>query len=491
MNSRSLAIGLLMVLFTVEAMAAQNAVDLKPSPQQIEWQDLEMGAIVHFGPNTFLNQEWGDGSADPKLFNPAQFDPEQWMRALQSAGIKYVVFVAKHHDGFCLWPTSQTAYSVKSSPWENGHGDVVKRVEQAARKYGLKFGVYLSPWDRHEPRYKNSDDYDRYYTAQLDELAQRYGDLEEFWLDGAGSEGHVYNFARYVEELRMSQPNTLLFADMALFEYGDIRWVGNEEGVISYENWNVIDRHGYLRWRPVEADTPLRKQHWFWHPNDEASLKSVPELISTYDQTVGRGGQLMLGVAPDNRGLLPDADVQRLQEFGATLKQRYRRNLAVHHLAGDREAERALDGNPDTFWSAPLGSHHAVLEVNLGRPVSFDHVLTMEWLNDGQHVQKYAVEVFRDGEWVRVAGGLAIGHKKIDAFPRTTASRVRLNILSSSAQAHIREFQIFDLEPSEHVALVAPPGHENHPHRHKHDGRENARFRSHAAAGDPSRTAEF
>lgn len=288
----------------------------------------------------------------------------------------------------------------------------------------------------------------------------------------------------------MSQPNTLLFADMALFEYGDIRWVGNEEGVISYENWNVIDRHGYLRWRPVEADTPLRKQHWFWHPNDEASLKSVPELISTYDQTVGRGGQLMLGVAPDNRGLLPDADVQRLQEFGATLKQRYRRNLAVHHLAGDREAERALDGNLDTFWSAPLGSHHAVLEVNLGRPVSFDHVLTMEWLNDGQHVQKYAVEVFRDGEWVRVAGGLAIGHKKIDAFPRTTASRVRLNILSSSAQAHIREFQIFDLEPSD-VALVAPPGHENHPHRHKHDGRENARFRSHAAAGDPSRTAEF
>lgn len=446
MNSRSLGIGLLVVLFTVTAVAAQNAVDLKPSPQQVEWQDLEMGAIIHFGPNTFLNQEWGDGSADPKVFNPSQFNPEQWMRALQSAGIKYVVFVAKHHDGFCLWPTAHTEYSVKNSPWENGKGDVVRRVEEAARKYGLKFGVYLSPWDRHEPRYKDSEDYDRYYTAELDELAQHYGDLEEFWLDGAGSAGHVYKFPRYIEELRMSQPNTLVFADMALFDYGDIRWVGNEEGVISYENWNVIDRHGYLRWRPVEADTPLRKQHWFWHPDDEASLKSVSELISTYEQTVGRGGQLMLGIAPDRRGLLPDSDVKRLAEFGAAITTRYRNNLASAHVPRGMESEPPLDGNPDTFWSAPVGSHHAVLEVNLGRLVSFDHALTMEWLNDGQHVQKYAIEVFRSGKWVRVAGGLAIGHKKIDAFPRTSASRVRLNILSSSAEAHIREFQIFNVE---------------------------------------------
>lgn len=427
-------------------IAAQNAVDLKPSPQQVEWQDLEMGAIIHFGPNTFLNQEWGDGTADPKIFNPTQFDPEQWMRALQAAGIKYVVFVAKHHDGFCLWPTAQTDYSVKSSPWENGKGDVVRRVEQAARKYRLKFGVYLSPWDRHEPRYKNSEEYDRYYLAELDELTQNYGDLEEFWLDGAGSGGHVYNFARYVEELRMSQPNTLVFADMALFEYGDIRWVGNEAGVISYENWNVIDRHGYLRWRPVEADTPLRKQHWFWHPEDEGSLKTVAELISTYDQTVGRGGQLMLGIAPDRRGLVPEADVRRLEEFGSALKQRYGKNLASSHVPGDKQTELALDDNPDTFWSAPAGSNHAVLEVNFGKPVSFNHTLTMEWLNAGQHVEKYAIEVYREGKWVRVAGGLAIGHKKIDEFARTTASRVRLNILSSSAEAHVREFQIFDVK---------------------------------------------
>jgi alpha-L-fucosidase len=436
---------LICFLAAMGAVCAQNSVDLKPSPQQVEWQDMEMGAIIHFGPNTFLDREWGDGTADPKVFNPTQFDPEQWMQALKSAGMKYVIFVAKHHDGFCLWPTEQTGYSVKSSPWENGQGDAVRRVEEAARKYGLKFGVYLSPWDRHEPRYSNSAEYDKYYAAELDELVQNYGDLEEFWLDGAGSEGHVYNFPHIIEELRTYQPNTLVFADVGLFEYGDIRWVGNEAGIIPYENWNVIDRHGYLRWRPVEADTPLRKEHWFWHPNDESSLKSLPELISTYEQTVGRGGQLVLGVAPDRRGLLPDADVQRLKEFGAALQRRYGNNLVGRHVRATPEEELALDGNPDTFWSAPAGSHHATLVVSFDKPITFDHALTMEWLNAGQHVQKYSVEVYKDGKWNEVVRGQAIGHKKIDVFSRVTALRVRLNILSSSADAHIREFQLFNV----------------------------------------------
>ena len=422
---------------------SQNASDLKPSPQQVEWQDLEMGAIIHFGPNTFLDREWGDGTADPKVFNPTQFDPEQWMRALRAAGISYVIFVAKHHDGFCLWPTSQTDYSVKSSPWKNGEGDMVREVEEAARKYGLKFGIYLSPWDRHEPRYANPAEYDKYYAAELDELAQGYGQLEEFWLDGAGSAGHVYNFSRIIEELRTYQPNTLVFADVGLFEYGDIRWVGNEDGVIPYENWNVIDRHAYLRWRPVESDTPLRKKHWFWHPNDESSVKSLPELMTTYEQTVGHGGQLILGIAPDRRGLLPDSDVQRLREFGDALRQRYGNNLAVKHIQGTPEEELALDNNPDTFWSAPVGSHHAVLEVKFEKPISFDRAVTMEWLNTGQLIERYSIEVFQQGKWIAVSQGQAVGHKKIDGFAPVTASRVRLNILSSSAEAHIREFQLF------------------------------------------------
>lgn len=427
--------------------AAQNVVDIKPSPQQVAWQDMEMGAIIHFGPNTFLDQEWGDGTADPKVFNPTQFDPEQWMQAIQSAGIKYVVFVAKHHDGFCLWPTAQTTYSVKSSPWENGRGDVVKRVEDAARKYGLKFGVYLSPWDRHEPRYSNAADYDIYYTAELDELAQNYGPLTEFWLDGAGSAGHVYNFARYVEELRTYQPNALVFADMALFDYGDIRWAGNEEGIVGDENWNVIDRHGYLRWRPAEADTPLRKAHWFWHPNDEASLKSVPELMAIYDHTVGRGAQLMLGLAPDRRGILPEADVERLKEFGAAIRARYGANLMAQRLPGGGDAALALDGDPDTFWSSPAGSRHAVIEATFARPITFNRALTMEWINEGQRVEKYAIEIFQDGEWKPVATGQAIGHKKIDSFAPVTAQRVRLHILSSAGEVRIREFQISNVQP--------------------------------------------
>jgi alpha-L-fucosidase len=435
---------LLFGLISFGPTVAQNEVDLKPSPQQLDWQDLEMGAIIHFGPNTFMDREWGDGTADPKVFNPTQFDPDQWMRILQAAGIRYVIFVAKHHDGFCLWPTQQTDYSVKSSPFENGKADIVGRVEGAALKYGMKFGVYLSPWDRHEPRYSNSTEYDKYYTAELDELAQHYGQLEEFWLDGAGSGGHVYNFPRIVEELRMLQPNTLVFADMALFEYGDIRWVGNEDGVVPYENWNVIDRHGYLRWRPVEADTPLRKNHWFWHPNDEASLKSVSELMTTYEQTVGRGGQLVLGIAPDQRGLISDADVTRLTEFGDAVRTRYGNNLIQKHLKAGDEEELALDGDPDTFWSAPPGSHHAVLEVNFARPVTFERALTMEWLNAGQHVQLYAIEVLREGKWTAIARGQAIGHKRINEFPPVTASRVRLHILSASDQAHIREFQLFN-----------------------------------------------
>jgi alpha-L-fucosidase len=444
---RLLRYSLTLVILLVP-MFGQNSTDLKPSPQQLEWQDLEMGAIIHFGPNTFLDREWGDGTADPKVFNPTQFNPDQWMEALHDAGIKYVIFVAKHHDGFCLWPTSQTDYSVKSSPFESGRGDVVGRVEESARKYGLKVGVYLSPWDRHEPRYSNSAEYDKYYAAELDELVQQYGDLEEFWLDGAGSAGHTYNFPRIIDELRTYQPNTLVFADVGLFEYGDIRWVGNENGIIPYENWNVIDRHGYLRWRPVEADTPLRKNHWFWHPNDESSLKTLPELISIYEQSVGRGGQLVLGIAPDQRGLLPNSDVQRLKEFGQTIHARYGHNLARQRVRTSPGGELALDGNPDTFWSAAPGSHHAVLELTFERPITFDRTLIMEWLNSGQHVQQYAIEVLKQGEWIAVVQGHAIGHKRIHAFNAITASRVRLNILSSSSEAHIREFQLFSSSDS-------------------------------------------
>jgi alpha-L-fucosidase len=427
------------------AQDGQNFSEVKPSAQQVAWQDLEFGVILHFSTNTFLDREWGDGTADPKVFNPTSFDPGQWMQAIKASGATYVVLVAKHHDGFCLWPTEQTDYSIRKSPWKDGKGDVVGDVAKAARKYGLKFGVYLSPWDRHDPRYQDSAAYDKYYLSELEELASNYGDLVEFWLDGAGSAGHVYDFKKIIETLRTYQPNTIVFADTGLFEYGDARWVGTESGRVPYENWNVIDRHGYLRWRPVEADTPLRDLHWFWHPNDEKSVKSLDELLKTYDETVGHGAQLMLGLAPDNRGLLPDSDVARLKEFGDAVKARYSHNLALEHTGTTPEIATALDGNPDTFWSAPQGSHHATLEVNFAKPITFNRALTMEWLNDGQHVQKYAIEIWDGHAWKTVASAQAIGHEKIDTFAPVTTSRVRLNIESSSSEAHIREFQLYDV----------------------------------------------
>jgi len=440
-----LAIGAAIVILCAAAGAAQNFTELKPKPQQISWQDLEMGAIIHFGPNTFMDREWGDGTAAPAVFNPSKVDPEQWMQAIQAAGIHYVVFVAKHHDGFCLWPSAKTDYGVKSTPWKDGKGDLVGEVSAAARKYGLKFGVYLSPWDRHESTYKDSAAYDGYYLAQLNELVTSYGELIEFWLDGAGSAGHVYDFDRYVDNLRVYQPNTLIFADAALLKYGDIRWVGNEDGTAPEENWDVLDLRGYLRYRPAEADTPLRTNHWFWHPNDEKSLKSLNELLDTYQRTVGRGAQLMIGIAPDNRGQVPDSDVRRLREFGEAVRSMYapRKNLAAR--ATDAALfQGAVDSDLDTFWSPAEGARSAIIELTFAKPVRFDRALTMEWLVDGQKVQKYKIEIRDGAKWKTIYAGSTIGHKKIDLFPAVSAQRVRLNIVSASATPRIREFQLFD-----------------------------------------------
>lgn len=438
-------IGIGVGIFIPFRMEAQNFSEIKPSPQQVEWQDLEFGVLIHFGTNTFLDKEVGEGNADPTVFNPVNFDAEQWMKAIKAAGAKYVVLVAKHHDGFCLWPSEQTDYSVKSSPWKNGKGDMVREVSDAARKYGLKFGVYLSPYDRHDKRYSEDPKaYDDYYLSQISELSSHYGDLVEFWMDGAGSGGHPYDFNKIIQELRIHQPNTIVFADVALFQFADIRWVGNEDGKVDYENWNVVDRTGYLRWRPAEADTPLRNGHWFWHTNSDNSTKSLPELMKEYNETIGRGAQLMLGIAPDNMGRVADVDVIRLKEFGEEVQRVYGQNLIREKSVLATPQALATDNNPKTFWSAPKDSHSAVIEVEFRNPVTFDRALTMEWLNDGQHVQEYAIEIEDHGVWKPVVEGHAIGHKKIDIFAPVTAKHVRLNLISTSSEAHIREFQLFN-----------------------------------------------
>jgi len=425
---------------------AQSFTDVKPSPSQLHWQDLEIGVILHFSTNTFLNREWGDGTASPSTFNPAQVDTDQWIQAAKAGGARYAVLVAKHHDGFALFPSTHTDYSVKASPWLNGKGDLVRMASDSAHKAGLGFGVYLSPWDRHDSRYPDPAAYDKYYLAQLGELARNYGPLTEFWLDGAGSAGRTYDFDKIVQELRTYQPNTTVFADVALYRNADARWVGSEDGTVPYENWNVIDRAGYLRWRPVEADTPLRKLHWFWHPNDESSLLSVDELLNIYTKTVGRGAQLMLGLAPDNTGRLPASDAARLREFGEAVQRIYGadKNLAAKntHTLNDPAARAAIDNDPATFWSAP--KRHATLELSFAKPITFDRALTMEWLNEGQRIQEYSIDVWQNGAWKTVAHTQAIGHKKIDLFPAVTTQRIRLNLLSTVGSAAIREFQLFN-----------------------------------------------
>ena len=439
---------IIFLLATLSSAIAQSFTDIMPSPAQLQWQDLEIGVIIHFSTNTFLSREWGDGTADPSVFNPTQVDTDQWMQAAKSAGAQYAVLVAKHHDGFALWPSKQTEYSVKKSPWLEGKGDLVRMASDSAHKAGLGFGIYLSPWDRHDPRYPDPIAYDKYYLAQLDELATSYGPLTEFWLDGAGSAGRTYDFDKIIQELRTYQPNTLVFADVALYKNADIRWVGTESGTVPYETWNVIDRAGYVRWRPVEADTPLRKLHWFWHPNDESSLNSVDELLHIYTETVGRGAQLMLGLAPDSTGRIPDSDVKRLREFGAEVHRLYEHNLVAEsgHLAGDPSAAAATDNDPATFWSAP--SRHAVLEIRFDKPVAFDRAVTMEWLNEGQRIEDYSIDAWQDGAWKPLVHAHAIGHKKIDLFPAVTAQRVRLNLRSTTGSAAIREFQLYDGGPN-------------------------------------------
>ncbi len=387
------------------ALFAQNFKDVRPSPQQLAWQDLEIGVLIHFGTNTFLDREWGDGTADPSVFAPTALDAEQWVKAAKAGGAKYLIMVAKHHDGFALFPSSHTDYSVKASPYKGGKGDVVAEVEAACRKHGLGFGIYLSPWDRHDKRYADSKAYDNYYNSQLTELARNYGPLVEFWLDGAGSEGHVYDFQRYIRTMRTYQPNVLLFADAGLLPYGDIRWVGNESGVAHEENWNVLDNYGLLKWRPAEADTPLRKRHWFWHPNAESKLLSLDELMGIYEKTVGRGAQLVLGLAPDNRGLMPEVDVKRLEEFGAEVQRIYGNDLAKGRSTGT----------------------YATLAPN----TKIDRVVLAEDLNDGQNVRAYVVRARVGGEWKEVARGTTIGHKKIEIFPAVTADAVQLNVLAS------------------------------------------------------------
>lgn len=401
-----------------------------PSRQQLLWQDMELGMFCHFGMNTFHNQEWGRGDDPPSSFNPSALDVRQWVRIASQAGFRYFILTAKHHDGFCLWPTRTTDYSVRSSPWRDGRGDLVDECAEACRAAGLGFGVYLSPWDRHEPRYHDQAAYDDFYAEQLTELLTGYGPLVEVWFDGAGSEGRVYDWPRFISLVKRYQP------DAMIFNMGEptIRWVGNEDGVAPYPCWNTRQYQdanetaswlpGTPEWLPAECDVPIRRKHWFWHPNDEASLRSLDELMDIYYRSVGHGANLLLNVAPDARGLIPDVDTARVQEFGAEIRKRFAQPVA--EIAGQGYE----------------------LELALPAATLIDHAILMEDITGGERVREYRLEAEQPSGWIALAHGSAIGHKKIDRFDAIETQRLRLCVISAVAPPLIRRFAAFSTDHS-------------------------------------------
>lgn len=404
----------------------------KPSPQQLAWQDMELGMFCHFGMNTFCDQEWGDGTDSVEIFNPEQLDARQWARTAKRAGFKYLVLTAKHHDGFCLWPTKTTDYSVKSSPWRDGKGDVVREVADACREEGLQFGLYVSPWDRHEPCYPDKEAYDDFYAEQLTELLTGYGPLVEVWFDGAGSQGREYDWNRIIGLIDKYQPDAMVFN----MGRPTIRWVGNEDGVAPYPCWNTATTakesmftsdmmtwmEGTPSWVPAECDVPIRKLHWFWHPDDEASLRSLEEVLDIYYRSVGHGATLLLNISPDNRGLLPEVDVERVIEFGDEIRRRF----------GQPVGQTSGEGT------------ELLLKLEFIQPVN--HVIIMEDIAHGERVREYVLEAYSQGEWKELVRGSAIGHKKIDRFDTVETDQLRVRILSSVEQPLIRNLAAYHVE---------------------------------------------
>lgn len=425
-----------------------------PSARQLAWHALETCAFVHFGMNTFTDREWGEGNEDPALFAPSDFDARQWARAFVDAGVRGVILTAKHHDGFCLWPTKTTAHSVRSSPWRGGQGDVVREVADACREAGLKFGVYLSPWDRNSPLYGDSAKYNDLYAAQLTELLTGYGPLFEAWWDGACGEGpngkrQEYDWPRFERLVRELQPNAVIFSDVG----PDVRWVGNESGFAGDTCFATFDAgtfgrgasgppqtmlnegvRGGKQWMPAECDVSLRPG-WFFH--EKESPKSVDELLEIHERSIGRGAGLLLNVPADRRGRIADVDVARLREWRTTLDALYGEDLAradfVRFPKGSSEraegpARRACDGDPSTFWAPEEGDATPTLFVPLDRPRWIERVVLSEPIELGQRITRFTLEARADGRWSEIASGTTIGRKRMVSFAAVEANAVRLRI---------------------------------------------------------------
>jgi alpha-L-fucosidase len=419
---------------------------ISPTPQQLAWQGLGIGAFFHVGVNTFHGKEWSDGTLPAASFDPSELDAAQWVEAARSAGARYVVITAKHHDGFCLWPTRTTDYSVASSPWRDGQGDVVGELAEACRAAGLGLGVYLSPWDRHEPRYADPAAYTELYATQLRELCTWYGPLVELWFDGAGSEGYSYDWSAIMAVAREHQP------DAMVFNMGDptIRWVGNEDGLASdpveyvvdhtqMSNYTVVtSEFAEALYLPPECDVSIRRG-WFWHPDDEP--KSLEHLLAIYYRSVGLGANLLLNLPPDDRGLIPDADAARVREFGAEVARRFGTPAATA-VPADPAARAGDDGDVVT-WT-----------VRFDRPVELDHVRLREDLTRGQRVTAHTV---RAGGCV-LASGRSVGAGRIHLVDPVTTDELTVELIGDGARlATVEAFRTGVRElPEVPAGYVAP-----------------------------------
>jgi alpha-L-fucosidase len=461
---------------TVEPPAPVGPV---PSPAQLAWHQMETNAFVHFTVNTFTDREWGMGNEDPKVFNPGHLDAMQWARILKETGFKQMILTCKHHDGFCLWPSKYTEHSVKNSPWKNGKGDVVKEASEACKKYGLKFGVYLSPWDRNRADY-GKPEYITYYRNQLKELFTNYGPITEMWFDGAnGGEGYYgganenrqidrktyYDWPTTLNMVRQIQPNVIFFSDAG----PGARWVGNENGTAGETNWNTITpdtlyagkagiekilnegSEDGTQWIPAEVDVSIRPG-WFYHKKEDSLVKTPERLFEIYLTSVGRGAVLLLNVPPDQRGLFHENDIKSLYGFRSILQREFAKNKAAEASATATNyrgnapsyaAGNAIDNSNETYWSTDDNVTTASLEINTGKVQTIKYVVLQEYIKLGQRVKSFNVEVWADNAWQQVASGTTIGYKRILKLNPVKAGKVRINITSSKACPLISNIAIY------------------------------------------------
>lgn len=462
----------------------RKAANITPTARQLRWQKLELTAFFHFGVNTFTDREWGTGKENPKVFNPSALDAAQWIKTVKDAGFKQVIITAKHHDGFCLWPTKTTSHSVKSSPWKNGNGDVVRDVANACKKYGIGFGIYLSPWDRNATMY-GTDAYNDFFVGQLTELLTQYGTVDEVWFDGANGEGpngkkQVYDFDRWYKLIRKLQPQAVI-AIMG----PDVRWVGTETGMGRTQEWSVIPSNNLdqssiaagsqkdltfkpmgdmmgddlgsreklsnakgLVWYPAETDVSIRPG-WFYHADQDEKLKSSKILNDIYYTSVGMNSVLLLNIPPDKRGLIQENDIKNLQEWVKIRQQTFKQNLlkgaTVKSLNGIN-TKALFDGNDATHFTTKEKDTATTIEFTLKSPVAFDVLALQENIRHGQRVEKFSAYYFTEGNWKQFASGTTIGYKRLLRFEKITASKIKLVIESSRLNPYLAEAGLY-LQP--------------------------------------------